>query len=348
MRKKDITVSFNNLVHSINPLNRVFIQVHGPPDPDCLASAVLLKKLLNSKEIAPSILYSGEISKVELKDLLDFLQAGLVHVDCGLQRSHFRGEDQIILVDCQKGNSNILHLSSNYIACIDHHENLNYGHNDYLYCDIRPDYGACASILYEYANSVDYEIDPPLATLLMYGIRVDTNDLTRSKYLKDSQIYYSLYPRADIDLLNSLCTPVMKPSDLKSIASALSNLVIFDKVVYSYAGLNTPRQLLGEISDKLLTLVGIEFVVVYSKHFDSYAFSVRSKSAGLPAGKIVKRAFASHNGEGGGRDEMAGGIIQQITFSDLATDSSVMKRIIQIFSSTFAYYNFNNFKEEIL
>ena len=53
----------------------------------------------------------------------------------------FNKKDEIILVDAQKGNSNIIDMNGQEIICIDHHPV--YEHIDYRFCDIRPDVGAC-------------------------------------------------------------------------------------------------------------------------------------------------------------------------------------------------------------
>ena len=71
----------------------------------------------------------------------------------------FNKEDEIILVDAQKGNSNIIDMNGQEIICIDHHPV--YEHIDYRFCDIRPDVGACASIIasYYFDNDIDMPAD---------------------------------------------------------------------------------------------------------------------------------------------------------------------------------------------
>ena len=54
-------------------------------------------------------------------------------------------EDEVILVDAQKGNSNIVDITGDEIICIDHHpENEKF---PYRFKDIRPKVGACATIV---------------------------------------------------------------------------------------------------------------------------------------------------------------------------------------------------------
>lgn len=57
-------------------------------------------------------------------------------------------EDEVILVDAQKGNSNIVDITGDEIICIDHHpENEKF---PYRFKDIRPEVGACATIVAQY------------------------------------------------------------------------------------------------------------------------------------------------------------------------------------------------------
>jgi len=284
--------------------------------------------MLKSVGLNPQIVYSGAISKPETVELIDNLNIRLIRLDSDANKNLVRAEDQIIVVDCQKDNSNVARLVGEYIACIDHHPAL--VEHTYPFVDIRPDFGACSSMIYEYAAGVGYELSPTQAALLVYGIRIDTDDLSRRKYLLDIDIFSALYKIADMTILSSIGRNSIRPEDISTTIIAYDNLTIKNNVAYSFAGEDKPKESLAELADKLISLAGVSFVVVYSKCFNGYNFSVRSQTYLLNAGKIAKFAFSSAGGDGGGHKYMAGGLIPKVAFMDLIGSKAVMEKVISL------------------
>jgi len=319
---------FNKLVSVIDRNRKLYIQMHRPPDPDCIASAVVLSDMLRWVDIHPKIVYSGSISKPETVELIENLDIKLIRLDMDANKNLVKPEDQIILVDCQKDNSNVSRLIGEYIACIDHHPELI--ENSYGYVDIRPDYGACSSLIYEYAVEAEYELNPIQAALLVYGIRIDTDDLSRRKYLFDIDIFSALYKIADLSILSSIGRNAIRPEDISTTIIAYDNLTIKNNVAYSFAGDDKPKESLAELADKLISLAGVSFVVVYSKCFNGYNFSVRSQTYLLNAGTIAKHAFTIAGGDGGGHKYMAGGLVPKVSFMDLTGSKAVMEKVISL------------------
>ena len=326
-------MGFKELLSVIDKNKKLYVQMHRPPDPDCLASSVVLSDMLKNEGLHPVIVYTGLIRKPETMELIDNLGISLVRLDMESNRELIKEDDQIIAVDCQKENSNITHLIGNYIACVDHHPELSV--KEYAYSDIQPDYGACSSLIYRYAVDYGYQINPVQAALLIYGIRIDTDDLSRKKYLIDIDIFCQLYKIANLEILSNIGRNSIRPEDISTTIMAYANLTIKNNVAYSFAGDDKAKETLAELADKLISLADVAFVVVYSKCFNGYNFSVRSQISTMPAGKIVQLAFSKVNGDGGGHMTMAGGLIPKVTFMDLIGDKAVMERIIWLFEEAF-------------
>jgi nanoRNase/pAp phosphatase (c-di-AMP/oligoRNAs hydrolase) len=326
-------MGFKELLNVIDKNRKLYIQMHRPPDPDCLASAVVLSDMLKSEGYAPEIVYTGVIGKPETIELIDSLGIKLIRIDTESYKNLVKPEDQIIAVDCQKENSNTAQLAGEYIACIDHHPELE--KKEYLYSDIRPEYGACSSLIFEYAQEYGYEISPNQAALLIYGIRIDTDDLNRKKYLLDIDSFAALYKIANLEVISNINKNSIRPEDISTTITAYDFLTIKNNVAYSYAGVDRAKESLAELSDKLISLADVGFVVIYSKCFNGYLFSVRSQLTTKHAGKIVKYAFMKANGDGGGHMFMAGGVIPKVTFMDLVGDRAVMERVITLFEDAF-------------
>ena len=323
-----ISMGFNELISVIDKERKLYIQMHRPPDPDCLASAYVLSDMLRSAGIDPSIVYTGPISKPETIELINNLGIKLTRLDNDKNKNLVNKEDQIIVVDCQKDNSNVAHLEGEYIACIDHHPELT--ENIYLYVDIRPEYGACSSIIFEYAKDANYDVSPAQAALLIYGIRIDTDEMSRRKYLKDIDVFAELYKIANLEMLSSIGRNSIRPEDISTTIIAYENLTIKSNIAFSFAGDDKAKESLAELADKLISLADISFVVVYSKCFNGYTFSIRSQTFTMNAGKVAKIAFSKANGDGGGHKYMAGGIIPKVAFMDLTGSKAVMERIIDL------------------
>jgi nanoRNase/pAp phosphatase (c-di-AMP/oligoRNAs hydrolase) len=323
---------FKTLLSVIDKKRRLFLQMHRPPDPDCIASAAILSDMLVSVGLSPVIVYSGTIGKQGTLELIDAMGIRLTRLDTDANKNLVKENDQIIVVDCQKENSNVAHLPGEYIACIDHHPEL--VDKDYLFEDIRPEYGACASIVYEYAAGFGYALNPRQAALLLYAIRMDTDDLQRKYYGKDIDIFCELYKTADLAMLTDIGRHSIRPEDISTTITAYRNLTIKKNLGFSFAGEDKARESLAELADRLVSLADVDFVVVYGKSFNGYCFSIRSQLDYLHAGEIARAAFAKVDGDGGGHRAMAGGIIPKVAFMDWPDEKSVMVRLIGLIEDT--------------
>ena len=327
-------MGLKELISVIDKDRLLYIQMHKPPDPDCLASASVLSDMLKSAGFCPNIIYTGVISKPETNELIENLGIKLIRLDTDANKELVREKDQIIVVDCQKENSNVTNLPGEYIACIDHHPELE--NKVYAYADIQPEYGACSSLICKYGMEFGYELNPVQAALLIYGIRIDTGNLLRKKYLMDIDIFSALYKIANLEILSAIERNSIRPEDISTTITAYDNLTIKNNVAYSFAGEDKAKESLAELADKLISLADISFIVVYSKCFNGYTFSIRSKRYSMHAGKIAKEAFSGVNGDGGGHKYMAGGIIPKVAFMDLIGGKAVMERVIGLIEESIA------------
>ena len=155
----------------------VYIQTHNFPDPDAIASAYGLSVLLDRYGISSSICYRGRIERYTTNGLVERLGIKMMNIESA---SSLNPNDEIILVDSQKGNTNIIDTDGDEIICIDHHPTFENSRNViYRYADIRPELGACSTIIAEYYIENNVPFDTKVATALIYGIKSDTMGLSR-------------------------------------------------------------------------------------------------------------------------------------------------------------------------
>lgn len=297
----------NKLQELINSINssHVYIQTHNFPDPDAVASAYGLTVLLALNRIESTICYKGRIERFSTNGFIEKLNIKLVALE---DMTEMDEQDEIILVDTQKGNANIIDAKGNEIICIDHHpsfeENAEFA---YRFSDIRPEVGACATIIASYFIENNIPIDRKVATALLYGIKTDTMGLSRGVSSLDVDVYQHLFDLCDMSIIQEFEHCSLKFEDLKAFASAINSIQIYDNISFANAGYNCPEALIATVCDFMLDLVVVEFSVVYSIKKDGIKLSIRSEGE-IDAG-VVTNAALNGIGGGGGHASMAGGFV---------------------------------------
>lgn len=279
--------------------------MHNYPDQDALASAMGLKALLDAKGKNAKICYRGHVDKYNILQMIQLLEIEIHHIDEFMMRP----EDEIIIVDGQKGNINVDNLVGEEIACIDHH--VNEERDNYLFSDIRSDVGACSSIIASYFVENNIPMNSKVATALVFGIKTDTSNLTRGVSELDIDMFCYLYKVADIGLLRLFENNSISKKDLDSYLKAISDLRVYDNIGIANIGNNCSEAIIGTVSDFLSTLSEIDFTLVYSYRAGGVKFSVRSTVKQLDASKIIKKAIEGF-GDGGGHASMAAGFIPNL------------------------------------
>lgn len=292
----------DNLISKLELDKEVIIQTHNYPDPDAIATAFALKYILEYKGIQCKICYFGFNERHTIVKLIESLHIEMWNLN---DSELINKNSNIILVDTQRNNSNTRDILGDEVACIDHHPDSG---EDYLYKDIRPEVGACSSIITEYLIDGDIPITEEVATALVYGMKMDTLDFSRGVSKFDLEMYAHLLGLENKKIIEDMCKDKYMLEDMKIFAAALSSLRCIEDIGFIRVGDNCPEPLMASIADFALSVVEINFVVCYTEKGDSYKFSIRSQLENLEAGKIISAAFKGI-GNGGGHKEMAGGVI---------------------------------------
>jgi len=286
--------------------DEVFIQPHNVPDPDAIASSLGLYYILDLRGIKKlGIVYDDEIEKANSLRMVELFDVPIIRA----KDAHTLGpEDLAVLVDVQKskgGNSHYTDLPTDEVAVIDHHEyNGNFG---YKFEDVRPEVGSCSAIIAEYY--FENNIVPPkkVATALLYGIYMDTNDLTRGSSSLDIDMFYRLYPLSDIDLIVELRGNEISKGDLDLYAEAFRTVELYDEL--GFLRLESANDsLLGAAGDIVVSISGVNITIAYAARDNGIKLSTRSITSRIKANDLV-RYIVDGIGAGGGHDHMAGGFI---------------------------------------
>lgn len=303
----------------------LFIQTHNFPDPDALGSAYGLSRLLEHFHVTSTLCYDGKIDALSTRRILEEFHIEIFSKD---QLHQMTAESPIILVDSQKEAGNVTDLIGDEIACIDHHPTV--VPIEYEYKDVRT-VGACATIIAEYFRQAGIIPDKCTATALLYGIKMDTNQFTRGVTETDIEMYAFLNPYIDEQALHRVSSNTLEFSDLSAFGAVFQTIRVFEKVGIAYIPFSCPDALIAMISDFILTLNEVEFVIVYAKRDSDWKFSVRSENIGMDAGEIIHEALLGI-GSGGGHACMAGGIIPITVTKEMGRSADT--QICELFLNT--------------
>lgn len=284
---------------------QVYIQTHNYPDQDALASAWGLQRLLQYRGIEATICYEGIFDKVNTIELAERCRIPAYNVAELIMDE----TAEIILVDGQYGNTNMNDLAGREIACIDHHKNQHAC--QYRFEDIRSA-GSCATIIAEYFQENDLPVDQKLAAALLYGLKVDTANMSRGVTDADVDMFVYLYRRADVGMLAALDGYMLTVRDLEAYQKAIRSLMITGSFGMANVGKECSEAMIGTLSDFIISLAEVEFSMVFSYRAGGLKISVRSARDEWDADRIIRKALGGCGG-GGGHAAMAAGFIGNLT-----------------------------------
>ena len=303
-RKFYIMEDFNRLVKLCQGKN-VYIQTHNFPDPDAIASAFGLQRLLAHFGVTSTLCYAGRIDKLSSSKMLTAF--GIQMVSYEELREHMQEQDPIICVDSQKNSGNITDFVGDEIACIDHHPT--FVQTEYLYRDVRIT-GACASLIAQYFQRLGMAPDVNAATALLYGIRMDTLQFSRGATSLDIEMFSYLFPLSDTQKMLELERNNIELTDLRAYSEAINTITLYDTMGFASIPFSCPDGLIAALSDFLLSLEEVLVSVVLCHRGDGIKLSVRSEVPQVHAGYLIRDALTGI-GDGGGHQEMAGGMVRR-------------------------------------
>lgn len=281
--------------------DHVCIQTHQFPDPDAISCAYALQELLKEFHITSEIYYGGMIDKVSSQLLVQYLGVKMKHTDEADATQVF---ENVIYIDSQSGNANSSILTGKNLFCIDHHQSFN--DNGYIVQDIRPNYGACATIMTGYYVENHVPITEKVATGLVYGIQIDTNLFTRGIVSEDIEAFQVLFPLCDQDFLHSIYYTRYDRKGIAAYAYSFTHMEFINEICFVDVGSDCPDSLAATISDFAIAIEGVAVSLVYTKKADGIKFSMRSISPQYDTGILIY-GLLHGLGVGGGHSMMAGG-----------------------------------------
>ncbi len=309
----------DELVSHLDASKPVYIQAHDFPDHDAVASAFGLMHLLESRGVGSSLCYGGTIQSESLSEAIKLLEVPIYST----RLLAFDDDAQLILVDGFIGNRNMTGLPGTVVAVIDHHKPPE--EPDCAYHDIRPDYGSCSTIFYEYFRGADVPMKKSVATMLLMGLMMDTAFMTRGVAPIDLEAFSTLYFQGDWETGSRLLKNSLSLSDLGLFREAINSCEVADDFAFIMLEQECTSEAMALVADFFLGLRELHFVCVVEPDRDEYRISVRSEDSARPSDVVLRRALKGL-GSGGGHVHMGGGSIPRDLFPG---EQGLRKRFLQ-------------------
>lgn len=275
------------------------ILVHSDPDPDAVSSAVAVRALLERTEDDMPIVTRRAITRPENRRMTDLLGIRVIEVS----QDELLAFDRLIAVDTQP--TDLCVEDGPELAVIDHHP-FDDGLCATLH-DVRPHLGSTATMLTQYFRALDERrVGEALATALLFGIKTDTDGLTRKVTPEDVEAYAFLQERADMAVLNRFERPAYPVDAARAFGRALEHMCHQDDVVVAFAGELTAEasHILADLGDFCLGIDTMCWALAAGYVDDDLTVSIRHLGAAPGAGELA-RELAGEGGNGGGHDTMA-------------------------------------------
>ena len=170
-------------------------------DPDALASALALKRIMHRKTHSVDIMRVNEVTRPDNLAMVRYLRIPVKP----WQPERATSFDRFAMVDSQPAHHPAF-AGLIYSLIIDHHPLTDLAGllTPDAFCDIRPGVGATSSMMTRFLQALRLRPGPLLATALLYGIRTDTGAFERSGGEEDLRAYQWLSHHADANLLRRI------------------------------------------------------------------------------------------------------------------------------------------------
>ena len=291
-KPRSISENLNKLFGLFEPKDRVLITIDA--DPDAIASAIALKRLLWHKVNSVTIAHFNEIVRFDNVTMVRLLKIPLVK----LQKIESKDFSKTLLVDGQPHHHEAF-CDFHYDAVIDHHPITMAVEAPFV--DIRPDYGSTATIMTEYLRSAKIRPSKSLATALLYAIRVDTHNFELHALEEDVKAFRYLFSLANMNLLRKIEISDMGVRDLKYFQQALENKRVVKGKIFSHLDQVHSPDILVLVADFFMRCHEVGWTVVSGVYNKNLVVIIRNDGFRKNAGTWAIKAFGRLGSAGGHR-----------------------------------------------
>ncbi|MEJ2695129.1 MAG: DHH family phosphoesterase [Candidatus Sulfobium sp.] len=290
--KKEVVLKLENLREVCKGAKNVGVVIYANPDPDALASALALKKILETEDRTVTIGYTGAIGRPENASMIRQLRIPAVPVN----EEEAARSDIIALVDSQPQFFADFHLPRCDIV-IDHHpvpDQIEAG-----FTDIRPNYLSTSSIMTEYLRAAGVRPARNLASALFYGIRTDSRHFMDDLSRGDIEAMVWLRRKADRNIVEKIEFSQFSPQGLDYFTIALVRRLLMREVMFSHLGPVPFFDVCVQVADFFIRVENVSWALVSGVVGDTLVIVFRNDGLNKDAGFLARTAFGEAGSAGG-------------------------------------------------
>lgn len=268
-------------------------------DPDAMASAMALKRILSHRVQDVSIAKVNEITRPDNLAMIRYTRLRMERFYPGML-PHY---DRFALVDSQPHHHPAF-AEIPFSVVIDHHP-VPAERPDIPYSEIKPEYGATSTLLTEYLYNLEIIPGKLLATALQFGIKTDTASFERHFYDVDLRAYQYLSRFGDHALLTRIARSEFHKRWLELFAKACINMYdLGASGQYTYVGIVDNPDILVNIADFFMRVYEIRWAAVAGLYNDTIVIIFRGDGIAKDVGTFASQVFGEL-GSAGGHKAMA-------------------------------------------
>jgi len=280
-------------------------------DPDAIASAMAVSRLLWRRAANVTISHVNTINRPDNLAMLKLLRVTLVpHTGISITKY-----SKIVIVDSQPNHNEFMNRLTPH-AIIDHHPDTG---AKAPYLDIRPNYGATASIMTEYLRAARIKPSVKLATGLFYAIKTDTSAFKGQTVIEDVRAFQYLFRYVNIHLARKIEQADLRLDFLKYFKTALQTMRLRKGRVYVHLGPVVNPDVCVIIADFFMRIVSVTWSIVSGTYDKKLIVIFRNDGIRKNAGNVAKKSFGQF-GSAGGHKNMARA---EIALSDLSAQVDI-------------------------
>jgi len=283
------TEKLRRFYDQFSPEHHVLVLINA--DPDAIASAMAVKRLLWRKVSGVTISNVNIIKRPDNLAMIRLLRVNLTFIN-DIEPSKY---GRVVMVDSQPDHHEAFENFETH-AIIDHHPDTT---NHIPYKDIRPKYGATASIMTEYLRAAKIKPSAKLATGLFHAIKTDTSNFERQTLIEDVRAFQFLFRHANPHLAGKIEQAELRLDFLNYFKKALQEKRMRRGRIFAHLGRIKNPDICVVIADFFMRVNSVSWSIVSGIYDHRLIIILRNDGLRKNAGRTAQKSFGPLGSAGG-------------------------------------------------
>ncbi len=267
-------------------------------DPDAMASAMAVKRLLWRKVAGITLAHTNVIRRPDNLTMIRLLGIDMRHV-AEIDPANF---NRFVLVDSQPSHHEFF-FGLSFDVIIDHHPDTS---PKAAFTDIRSHYGATATLMTEYLRAARIKPSKKLATALFHAIKTDTRNFERQTLIEDVLAFQYLFRYANIPLARHIEQADLQMDFIKYFRRAIADRRFRKGKIFVHLGAVHNPDVCVLVAEFFMRIDTVHWSIVSGICEKRLTVVFRNDGLRRNAGKVAHESFGAF-GSAGGHKTMARG-----------------------------------------